>query len=90
MVVTGMLLTFNNLAMRYLPKWLLDVAATIHFYEAVLATLAILIWHLYFSIFSPDHYPMNWSWIIGRTTEDERRENDPMKDKENKTDEKME
>lgn len=76
MVATGALLTFNNLVMRYLPKWVLDVAATIHFYEAVLATLAILIWHLYFSVFSPEHYPMNWSWITGRTTEDERREND--------------
>ncbi|MDP3790939.1 MAG: cytochrome b/b6 domain-containing protein [Candidatus Omnitrophota bacterium] len=86
MIVTGLLLTFNNLAMRYLPKWLLDVAATIHFYEALLATLAILIWHLYFSIFSPEHYPMNWSWLTGRTTEDERRENDPSKDKENKAD----
>jgi len=84
MILTGMMLIFNNLVMRYLPKWILDVAATIHFYEAVLATLAILIWHLYFSIFSPEHYPMNWSWITGRTTEHERRENDPLEDKEDK------
>ncbi len=84
MILTGGLLTFDNLTMRYFPKWLLDVAATIHFYEAVLATLAIIIWHLYFSIFSPEHYPMNWSWITGHTTEDERRENDSLEEQEKK------
>ncbi len=81
MILTGMMLVFNSLMMRYLPKWILDVAATIHFYEAVLATLAILVWHLYFSVFSPEHYPMHWSWITGRITEDERRENDILEDK---------
>ncbi len=81
MIVTGVMLIFNTFVMRYLPKWILDVAATIHFYEAVLATLAILVWHLYFSIFSPEHYPMNWSWITGRTTEHDRRENDLNNDK---------
>ncbi len=83
MILTGALLTFDNLVMRYFPKWLLDSAAVIHFYEAVLATLAILIWHLYFSIFSPEHYPMNWSWITGKTTEHERRKDDPPDDKKN-------
>ncbi|MDO8525685.1 MAG: cytochrome b/b6 domain-containing protein [Candidatus Omnitrophota bacterium] len=76
MIMTGVMLIFNTFVMKHFPKWILDVAATIHFYEALLATLAILVWHLYFSIFSPEHYPMNWSWITGRTTEDERREND--------------
>lgn len=70
MVVTGLMLMFENFTMKYFPKWMLDVANTIHFYEAILATLAIIVWHFYFSIFDPLHYPMNWDWITGRTSEE--------------------
>lgn len=82
MIITGVLLTFENFTMQHFPKWLLDVAGTIHFYEAVLATLAIIIWHLYFSIFAPEHYPMNWSWVTGKVTEDECRQGDPLEEGE--------
>jgi len=37
-----------------------------HYYEAWLATLAILIWHMYSTIFSPNVYPMNPSWLTGK------------------------
>jgi hypothetical protein len=43
----------------------LDFAVTVHFYEAVLATLAILVWHLYTVIFDPDVYPMDTAWLTG-------------------------
>ncbi|MFA6601100.1 MAG: cytochrome b/b6 domain-containing protein [Candidatus Omnitrophota bacterium] len=69
MVLTGAMLTFENVTMRYLPKWFLDVATTIHFYEAVLATLAILVWHLYFTIFDPEQYPLNLSMMTGMSPE---------------------
>jgi hypothetical protein len=52
--------------LRYFPKWLTDVATAIHFYEAVLATLAIVVWHFYWVIFDPDVYPMDWSWWDGK------------------------
>ncbi len=42
------------------------MATAIHFYEAVLATLAIVVWHLYWVIFDPDVYPMDASWWHGR------------------------
>ena len=32
----------------------------------MLATLAIVVWHLYGVIFDPDAYPMNWSWYDGK------------------------
>jgi cytochrome b subunit of formate dehydrogenase len=66
MSVTGFLLWFANATLRYLPNWMADVATAIHFYEAVLATLAILIWHLYWVIFDPDVYPMDAAWWTGR------------------------
>ena len=79
MILTGTMLTFENLAMKYLPKWSLDVATAIHFYEAVLATLAILVWHFYFVIFDPDHYPMNWSMVSGKVSEKEKAMDDQSK-----------
>jgi hypothetical protein len=51
-----------------MPRWWLDVATAIHFYEAVLATLAIAVWHFYQAFFDPDVYPMNWAWWDGKMT----------------------
>ncbi|HLK62932.1 MAG TPA: cytochrome b/b6 domain-containing protein [Bryobacteraceae bacterium] len=65
MAATGLLLWANNLAMRLLPKIYLDVATSVHFYEAVLATLAIIVWHLYSIIFDPDVYPLNTAFLTG-------------------------
>jgi hypothetical protein len=38
----------------------------LHFLEAILATLAILIWHFYFVIFDPAVYPMDTAWLTGK------------------------
>ena len=65
MAATGILLWANNLAMKHLPKSWLDVATSIHFYEAVLATLAIVVWHFYSIIFDPDVYPLNTAFLTG-------------------------
>ena len=70
MVVTGLLLWFDNWFIQYLPKGVLDVALVVHFWEAWLATLAIFIWHFYSVIFHPHVYPMNPSWITGTMPEE--------------------
>jgi formate dehydrogenase gamma subunit len=66
MACTGLMAWFQVMVTRFLPGWWIDVALTIHLYEAILATLAILLWHLYQVMFDPDVYPMNWSWWNGR------------------------
>lgn len=65
MGITGLILWSTDFTLRHLTNWLLDVATVIHYYEAILATLAILIWHFYSVIFDPDHYPMQWTWLTG-------------------------
>jgi cytochrome b subunit of formate dehydrogenase len=65
MIITGLLLWFDNWFIQFLPKGVLDVALVIHFWEAWLASLAILVWHMYSVIFHPHVYPMNPSWITG-------------------------
>ncbi len=66
MAATGLALWFKIPVGNILPRWWLDIATAIHFYEAILATLAIVVWHFYAVIFDPDVYPMNWAWYDGK------------------------
>jgi hypothetical protein len=67
MGITGVMLWANNFMLAYLPKWWLDLATVVHFYEAVLAALSILVWHFYSVIFDPEVYPMDLAWLTGRS-----------------------
>lgn len=77
MAATGFTLWFNDLALRYLPKWVSDAATALHFYEAVLATCAILTWHTYTVVFDPDVYPMDRAWLSGKTSAEHLRHTRP-------------
>ncbi len=66
MIVTGLFLWFDNLAVQWFPKGFLEVMLVIHHYEAWLAVLAVVIWHLYSTIFNPSTYPMNPAWLTGK------------------------
>jgi cytochrome b subunit of formate dehydrogenase len=70
MIVTGFMLWFDNWFIQFLPKGVLDVALVIHYWEAWLATLAIIVWHLYSTVFNPHVYPMNPSWLTGTMPEE--------------------
>ncbi len=70
MIITGFFLWFDNYTIKWFPKGFLDVMLVIHYYEAWLATLAILIWHMYSTIFSPSVYPMNPAWYTGKMPKD--------------------
>jgi formate dehydrogenase gamma subunit len=69
MGLTGLMIWFKLGIFRFLPRWAIDVALAVHFYEAVLATLAIIVWHFYHVIFDPDVYPVNFAFLDGRISE---------------------
>jgi len=77
MAVSGFLLWFNNFVLRHFPKWVTDAATAIHWYEALLATFAILIWHFYLVIFDPTVYPMDTAWLDGKISADHYRHTRP-------------
>jgi len=77
MTLTGFLLWFNNFTLRHFPKWVSDASTAIHFYEAILATFSILLWHFYMVIFDPDVYPMDLAWITGKVPADHYRHTRP-------------
>ncbi|MGA1238974.1 MAG: cytochrome b/b6 domain-containing protein, partial [Limisphaerales bacterium] len=67
MGLTGTVIWFPVATTQILPRWIIDVATTIHYYEAILACLAILLWHFYHVIFDPDVYPLNWAFWNGQS-----------------------
>jgi len=71
MTTTGFILWFKTEWLHFFPMWTWDVARAVHFYEAILATLTIIVWHFYSVIFDPEVYPMSWVWITGNLTEHE-------------------
>jgi cytochrome b subunit of formate dehydrogenase len=77
MGITGAILWFDNTSIGFFTKLGFDISRTVHFYEAILATLAIIVWHFYFVIFNPDVYPMNLAWLTGRMSEKEMLEEHP-------------
>jgi len=74
MAVTGIMLWAKVWVGNLLARWWVDVATTVHFYEAILATLAIVVWHFYQVFFDPDVYPMNWAWWDGKMPVEHYRE----------------
>jgi formate dehydrogenase gamma subunit len=77
MTVSGFLLWFNNFTLRNFPKWVSDAATAVHYYEALLATFSILLWHFYMVIFDPLVYPMDTAWINGKVPADHYRHSRP-------------
>jgi formate dehydrogenase gamma subunit len=78
MGVTGLVIWFKLDVTRFLPRWAVDVATTIHYYEAILACLAIVVWHFYHVIFDPDVYPVSWAFWDGRVTKHWLEEEHPL------------
>jgi formate dehydrogenase gamma subunit len=78
MGVTGLMIWFKMGVTHFLPRWAVEVATTIHYYEAILACLAILVWHLYHVIFDPDVYPLNRAVLDGRVSREWLEEEHPL------------
>ncbi|MGC1871696.1 MAG: cytochrome b/b6 domain-containing protein [Acidobacteriaceae bacterium] len=74
MAVTGIMLWARVSVGNLLARWCLDVATAIHFYEAILAALAIVVWHFYQVLFDPDTYPVEWAFWDGKMDAEHYRE----------------
>jgi len=78
MIGSGALLWFETLSLTYLPKFMLDIAKEAHSDEALLATLAIVIWHFYNVHFNPSRFPGSTTWWTGRISKHEMIEEHPL------------
>ncbi|OGF99700.1 MAG: hypothetical protein A2Z86_06945 [Candidatus Glassbacteria bacterium GWA2_58_10] len=66
MLATGAALWFPVHATILFPRWVLDIIRVIHGFEAILAFLAIIIWHMYNVHLNPEVFPMSRVWLNGR------------------------
>jgi cytochrome b subunit of formate dehydrogenase len=78
MIGSGLFLWFEGIVLKYFPKYILDVALEMHSDEAMLATMAIVIWHFYNVHFNPDRFPGTLMWWHGRISEHEMKEEHPL------------
>lgn len=67
MSVSGLLLWTESMW----SKFILDIAAVVHGMEAILACLAIMVWHIYEVQLKPDRSPVNNTWRTGLISEAE-------------------
>src|SRR5258708_11907918 len=82
MGVTGLIIWMKIDVTKFLPRWAVDVALTIHYYEAILACLAIVVWHFYHVIFDPDVYPLNWACWSGKVSKHWQHQEHPLAEPE--------
>ncbi len=82
---TGIVLWFNSFFIRVFTLLGWNVAQSIHYYEAWLATLAIIVWHFYWVIFNPSVYPLNTACINGMLSEEEMADEHPRELEEIRT-----
>ncbi len=78
MIGSGLILWFNNIALAYLPLFAIDIAREAHSDEAMLATLAIVVWHWYNAHFNPEIFPYNPTIMTGRIPEHRMKEEHPL------------
>ncbi|MBI4777684.1 cytochrome b/b6 domain-containing protein [Candidatus Desantisbacteria bacterium] len=74
MILTGLILWFPGKAIYFLPNVAFDISTVLHSCEALLAFLAILVWHFYYAHLNPHVFPMSKVWLTGRISEEDMKE----------------
>jgi cytochrome b subunit of formate dehydrogenase len=73
MILSGFFMWNVELSLRLFPLWVHDIFIIVHGYEAILAFLAVIIWHMYNVHLSPEVFPMSKVWLTGKITGKELR-----------------
>ncbi|MDW7674319.1 MAG: cytochrome b/b6 domain-containing protein [Bacillota bacterium] len=68
---SGLMMMFPEVSAQYFPRWVISSARVAHSDEAMLAILAIFIWHFYNVHFSPSFFPGSMVWWHGKLTKQE-------------------
>ncbi len=78
MGITGTILLFPVVTTRFLPGVLVPISKVVHGYEAILAFLAIITWHLYNAHLASGVFPLDTSIFTGRVSVKRLEEEHPL------------
>jgi cytochrome b subunit of formate dehydrogenase len=78
MVGSGLILWFPQASAQYVSRTFINCAQVAHSDEAMLAIMAIFVWHFYNAHFSPMVFPMNKVWLDGKFSRQEMEEFHPL------------
>jgi len=78
MITSGYIMWFKDAAINQFGKFFYDIGREAHSDEALLATLAIVIWHFYNVHFNPHKFPGSLTWWHGKITMHEFRDEHPL------------
>jgi formate dehydrogenase subunit gamma len=73
MILSGFILLFPIVTSQLLPAELIPVAKVTHSYEALLALLIIVVWHIAGASLTPESFPMDTSIFTGRMSKEKLR-----------------
>ncbi len=76
MGISGFILWFPFVALKFIPFGWVNLAGVMHFYEAFVATLVVIISHFYNVHFLPDD-PMQMTWLTGKMTREQMKHHHP-------------
>ena len=71
MIGSGLALWYPRLTAQYAPWMNYDLAALIHADEALLAGLALFVWHFYNVHYNPAKFPGSLMWLHGKIEKEE-------------------
>lgn len=78
MGATGLILLFPVAATAFLPGVAVTASRVAHSYEALLAFLAVVLWHFYNAHLAADAFPIDTSIFTGRISGEKMREEHPL------------
>ncbi len=78
MAGSGFLRAFPEAAAKYLPTWVYEIGLHAHTDEALLAAMAIFLWHFYNVHLRPAVFPMSRVFLHGRLTVAELKHEHPL------------
>ena len=78
MALTGLILLFPVVATNYLPGVIVTASKVAHSYEALLAVLAIALWHFYHAHLAGESFPIDTSIFTGRISAERMRDHHPL------------
>ena len=78
MGISGLAMLYMDTALQFLPLAWFQTLWAAHSEEAMLATLFLLIIHMYHVHFSPERFPMTLTWLHGRISHEEMEKYHPL------------